>query len=73
MSHSAGHRAPSTLWTLCTKHAARSWLILALVTPACAPDPPDPDVESLRASIQAVYDRETGRLREITYDSGMSH
>ena len=69
MSHSAGHRAPSTLWTLCTKHALLSWLMLALVTPACAPDPPDPDEESLRASIQAVYDKETGRLREITYDS----
>ena len=40
--------------------------MLALVTPACAPDP---DEESLRASIQAVYDKETGRLREITYDS----
>ena len=24
------------------KHAARSWLILALVIPACAPDPHDP-------------------------------
>ena len=66
MSHPARHRAPNTLLTLSTKHAALSWLMLALVTPACAPDP---DVERLRESIQAVYDEETGRLREITYDS----
>ena len=26
------------LLTLCTKHALLSWLMLALVTPACAPD-----------------------------------
>lgn len=52
--------------TASAKHALLSWLMLALVTPACAPDP---DEENLRASIQAVYDDETGRLRTITYDS----
>lgn len=40
--------------------------LLVVVTPACAPDP---ERERLRESVQAVYEKETGRLREITYGS----
>ena len=40
--------------------------LLVVVTPACAPDP---ERERLRESVQAVYEEETWRLREITYDS----
>ena len=40
--------------------------VLVVVTPACAPGP---ERERLRESVQAVYDEETGRLREITYDA----
>ena len=41
-------------------------LVAVLVAAACAPDP---ERERLRNLVEAVYDEETGRLSEITYDS----
>jgi hypothetical protein len=47
-----------------TPYAIVALLVTALV-PACAPDP---EKERLKATTKATYDKETGRLRELTYD-----
>lgn len=41
-------------------------LAVVLVTASCAPDP---ERERLKATTKATYDKETGRLRELTYDA----
>ena len=53
-------------------HASSRWLlaacliVLALFSiPACAPTPEE---ERIKATTKATYDKETGRLRELTYD-----
>jgi hypothetical protein len=46
--------------------SAGAWLALACVLPAgCAPDP---EQERVRATTKATYDKDTGQLRELTYD-----
>ncbi len=45
--------------------AAGLILLVLLSVPACAPDPED---ERIKATTKATYDKETGRLRELTYD-----